>query len=188
MTRWDPDTRDRLQQAAMALFFERGFEAVTVAEIAERAGLTKRTFFRHFTDKRDVVFARAQALEDTVVLTLTATPAEVAPLRAVTAALTRGAALFTEYRQFAGAVRELVASSAELRERDLLKTASLAAALSRTLQGRGVEAQQAELTARTGTTIFTSAYDRWIDRGGEPEFADVVQECLDDLRAAVGTD
>src|SRR6476469_4535284 len=92
MARWDPDSRDRLVQAAMELYGERGFEQTTVAEIAKRAGLTERTFFRHFADKREVLFWGANALQDLLVRTLDAVPVSTAPMDAVAIAVEAAAA------------------------------------------------------------------------------------------------
>ena len=74
MGRWEPNARGRLEQAAMELYLERGFDQTTVAEIAERAGLTERTFFRHFADKREVLFAGAGALQELLVSAVAGAP------------------------------------------------------------------------------------------------------------------
>src|SRR5580700_10488012 len=100
MVRWEPDSRGRLAQAAMDLYGEQGFDRTTVAEIAERAGLTERTFFRHFTDKREVLFFGAQALQDLLVSTVVNAPASATPLDAVTRALEAAGQMFAERRDF----------------------------------------------------------------------------------------
>ena len=99
MGRWEPDARGRLEQAALALYGERGFEQTTVAEIAERAGLTERTFFRHFADKREVLFAGAGALQELLVSTVASAPDSAAPIDAVAAALEAAGALLQERRE-----------------------------------------------------------------------------------------
>src|SRR6202035_2298884 len=87
MGRWEPNARGRLEQAALELYLERGFEQTTVAEIAKRAGLTERTFFRHFADKREVLFSGAGALEELLVSAVAGAPESSAPMAAVAAGL-----------------------------------------------------------------------------------------------------
>ena len=125
MPRWEPDAQGRLQQAAMTLFLERGYAAVTVAEIADRAGLTKRTFFNHFPDKREVLFAGAQDFEAGIVKHLTEAPDDLAPIDAAIAALTHSSLELAQYSDYARIRRDLIASSPELQERDLIKMTSL---------------------------------------------------------------
>src|SRR3989441_9214047 len=115
MSRWEPNARGRLEQAALQLFIERGFEQTTVAEIARRAGLTERTFFRHFADKREVLFAGAEDLAELVVTTLAAAPAAAGPLDATAAALDTVAAAFHDRRPFARRRQSVIAAHAELR-------------------------------------------------------------------------
>ena len=101
MGRWEPDARGRLEQAALELYGERGFEQTTVAEIAERAGLTERTFFRHFADKREVLFGGAGVLEELLVSTVADAPESAAPIDAVAAALEAAGAVLQERRELA---------------------------------------------------------------------------------------
>src|SRR4051812_19808461 len=101
MARWEPDAQGRLQQAAVTLFRERGYADVTVAEIADRAGLTKRTFFNHFTDKREVLFAGAPAYEQSVLTYLAEADAGLGPLDAAVAALTRSSLDLAAYGEYA---------------------------------------------------------------------------------------
>ena len=129
MGRWEPDARGRLEQAALELYGERGFEQTTVAEIAERAGLTERTFFRHFADKREVLFAGADALQELLVDTVADAPASAAPIDAAAAGLEAAGALLQERRELARQRQAIIAANAELQERELIKLASLAAAL-----------------------------------------------------------
>src|SRR6516225_9018777 len=100
MSRWEPGARGRLEQAAMELFLERGFEQTTVTEIAGRAGLTQRTFFRHFADKREVLFGGSGALQELLVSTLASAPESAAPIDAVAAALEAAAAGLQERREY----------------------------------------------------------------------------------------
>lgn len=186
MGRWDPDARGRLEQAAWGLYLENGFDDVTVAEIAERAGLTKRTFFRYFDDKREMLFAGADALQDSVVAAVSDAASDVAPIDAVVAALAAGGGTLAQFSEFARRRRDLVASSADLQERELIKLASLTAAVAEALRDRGVARATARLTAHAGVTVFATAFDRWVDADGVPDFPALVRQTLDDLRGAIG--
>ncbi|GAB4081008.1 helix-turn-helix transcriptional regulator [Modestobacter muralis] len=186
MGRWEADAGGRLQYAAMSLYFERGYDAVTVAEIAERAGLTKRTFFRHYADKREVLFAGAPAFQAGVVAAVAAAPVDQAPVDTVIAALAEtGGAQLAQYGEWARARRDLVESSADLRERALIKSADLAAAVAAALRERGVAPGQATLTAHAAVTAFTVGYDRWADGNGVGDLPTAVRETLADLRTAL---
>src|SRR6202047_4369135 len=123
MVRWEPNARGRLERAALELYSERGFEQTTVAEIAERAGLTERTFFRHFTDKREVLFAGSGELQDLLVQTVADARARATPLDAVAAGIEAIGTVLQESRghAFARQRQSIVAASAELRERELNK-------------------------------------------------------------------
>ena len=163
MARWEPDSRGRLEQAALALYGERGFENTTVAEIAARAGLTERTFFRHFADKREVLFWGAGALQELLVTAVADAPDAAAPIDAVAAALDAAGALLEERRESARQRQAVIAASAELRERELIKLASLASALADALRRRGVKDPAATLSAEAGIAVFRVAFERWVD-------------------------
>ncbi|OXM62743.1 TetR/AcrR family transcriptional regulator [Amycolatopsis vastitatis] len=188
MSRWEPNTRVRLLDAALDLFGGRGYDSVTVAEIAERAGLTKRTFFRHFTDKREVLFAGQEALSRIFAEAITAVPASASPMEAVAAALAAAAAPFgPQRRERAKQVQAVVAGHSDLRERELLKHATLTAAMAGALRERGVPAPAASLAAEIGGLAFTTGFARWIEPGNEREFAELAREALDELVAATAT-
>ena len=184
MGRWEPDAAGRLQQAAMALFLERGYAEVTVAEIADRAGLTKRTFFNHFPDKREVLFAGAAAFEAAVVGYLDEASEAMAPLDAAVDALTRGGLTLSGYIAYANARRQLIDSSPELQERDLVKMSLLASAIARALGRRHVPAGMATLTAQAAVGVFAAAYASWAKDNGA-DFGTLMQRSLADLRKAV---
>ncbi|MFE3738475.1 TetR family transcriptional regulator [Streptomyces sp. NPDC059134] len=183
MSRWEPNARGRIEQAALELYGERGFEQTTVAEIAQRAGLTERTFFRHYADKREVLFAGARALEEFVVDALTRVPGSVAPIDAVCAALEATGDLFEERRASALRRHAVITAHPELRERELIKLASLSAALAGTLRGRGVGDPGASLAAEAGTAVFKVAFERWIEGSGRPDLRELIRDSLAELKA-----
>jgi AcrR family transcriptional regulator len=186
MVRWQADARGRLQEAAMTLFFERGYDQVTVADIAEHAGLTKRSFFNHFTEKREVVFANVDGLQASVLAALAETDSDLAPLDAAVRAFTRAVAPMADYPELARARRALIDSSPELRERDLMKMATMTAAVADALVRRGVPRRNAIFAAQAATTVITTAVDEWA-REPERGLAAAIQGALDDLRAALGS-
>jgi AcrR family transcriptional regulator len=183
MGRWEPDARGRLEQAALALYGERGFEQTTVAEIAARAGLTERTFFRHFADKREVLFAGSSSLQDLLVSTLASTPDSAAPIDAVAAAIEAAGALLQERREYARRRQAVIAANAELQERELIKLASLSAALADTLRRRGVGDPAASLTAEAGIAVFRIAFECWIKEPNQRDLPQLMRESLDELKA-----
>lgn len=185
MVRWQPGARERLQAAALERFAAAGFDGTTVAEIAATAGLTERTFFRHFADKREVLFGGdpGSALREVVVAGLADAPADAAPLDAVAAALDAGAAFFTEERRpFARRRQRVVGAHAELRERELVKLASISAALAAGLRERGVDEPVASLTAETALAVFRVAFDRWVAPGETRDLTDLTRDSLATLR------
>jgi AcrR family transcriptional regulator len=186
MGRWEPDSRGRLEQAAFALFAERGFENTTVAEIAERAGLTERTFFRQYSDKREVLFAGGSEFQELVVTAIAGAPASLPPIDAVAAGLDAAAALLEERRAFARMRQAIIAANAELRERELIKLASLSAAIADTLRGRGLADPAASITAEVAIAVFRVAFERWLDEGNRLGLPRIMRESLDELKAQVG--
>src|SRR5256714_10845538 len=158
MARWEPDSRGRLEQAALDLYGERGFENTTVAEIAARAGLTERTFFRYFADKRKVLCWGAGALQELLVSAVASAPDSASPIDAVAAALEAAGTLLQERREFARQRQSVIAANTELQERELIKLASLSAALAGTLRQRGVSDTAASLTAEAGIAVFKIAF------------------------------
>jgi AcrR family transcriptional regulator len=183
MARWEPDSRGRLEQAAFALYGERGFERTTVAEIAKRAGLTERTFFRHFADKREVLFAGSAALQDLLASTVVDAAEGLAPIDAVGAAIEAAGAQLEERRERARQRHAIIAATAELRERELIKLASLAAALADALRQRGVDEPAASLTAEAGIAVFRIAVDRWVDEANQRTLPELVRDSFGQLRA-----
>jgi AcrR family transcriptional regulator len=184
MSRWKPDARGRLAQAAMELYGERGFEQTTVAEIAERAGLTERTFFRHFADKREVLFDGASVLQATLVEGVAVAPAGAAPIQVVAAALRSVAPIFNDRRPFVRQRQAIIAAHPDLQERELIKLAALATSLAGALHERGVGEPDASLAAEAGIAVFRIGFDRWITApDGGPGLAEVMDELFGSLSA-----
>jgi AcrR family transcriptional regulator len=189
MGRWEPNARGRLEQAAMALFETRGYDRTTVEEIAARAGLTERTFFRYFADKREVLFGASKGLERLIVDNIASVPPGTPPLEAVTAALQATASIFEERRSYARKRRGIIAAHAELRGRELIKLASLAAAIAQSLRRRGVAPAVADLVAELGIAIFRNAFERWVDDKAQRALTRHIQAAVEELKAvAAGTD
>ena len=182
MTRWEPDAQGRLTKAAIELFAERGYDDTTVTAIAERAGLTKRTFFRYFADKREVLFSGAEQLEEVWLAGAAAAPADAEPLAIVTAGFGPLAELFEERLEFARLRAEIIASNAELMERELIKLQGLARELKNTLLARGVARNAAILAAQAGVTVFHVAFARWVEQDDPAAFPRLLAESLEELR------
>ena len=183
MGRWEPDAAGRLRVAAMDLFVERGYEQTTVADIAQRAGVTARTFFRHFSDKREVLFGGSETLQDRMVAAVDDAPAATTPMDAVAAALDAAADMLGERRDYARQRQAVIVAHAELRERELNKMAGLAAALADGLRRRGVRDPDAALAAEAGVAVFRVAFERWSSGTAGADLATVMRESLEQLRA-----
>lgn len=180
--RWEPNARGRLELAALELYVERGFEQTTVAEIAKRAGLAERTFFRHFTDKREVLFWGAGALQDLFVTTVTNAPGSYSPLQAVGEALEAAGGLLQERRDGALRRQNIISANPELQERELIKLASLASAIARALRERGVNELAASLTGEAGIAVFKIGFERWVADVDGRDLREHIRESLDELK------
>jgi AcrR family transcriptional regulator len=185
MSRWEPNARSRLEQAALTLYVDRGFEQTTVAEIAREAGLTERTFFRHFADKREVLFSGSSALQELLVGTVAEAPASATPMDAVAAAFDAAGALLQERRPYALRRQSVISAHAELRERELLKLASLATAVADALRHRGVPDPAASLAAEAGIAVFKVAFESWIDEVDDRDLQSVIRASFDELRSVI---
>jgi AcrR family transcriptional regulator len=183
MSRWEPNARERLEQAAMELYRERGFDQTTVADIAARAGLTERTFFRHFADKREVLFGGSAALQQLLAEAVTAAPGSMGPLDTVASALEASSAMFDERREFAKVRHALIEGHPELKERELIKLAALATGIAGALRRRGVTEPAAGLAAEAGIAVFKLAFARWVQDPKGRDLAHHVRESLKALRA-----
>ena len=185
MSRWKPNARDRLEQAALDLYQERGFEQTTVAEIAERAGLTERTFFRYFADKREVLFGGQTKLYEIYVNAITSAPVSAAPLDAVAASFEAIAPLFQGRYELARQRQSVIGANPELQERELLKRASLVSVMADALRRRGVSDPAASLAAEIGVLSFTTAFARWVSDPDEQDLSHLIRESLDQLKAII---
>ncbi len=183
MARWEPNARERLEQAALALYGERGFEQTTVTEIAKRAGLTERTFFRHFADQREVLFGGAGALREVCANAVAEAPGSAAPIDVIGAVLDAVAGLFEERHESVRQRQAVIAANPELQERELIKLASLAGTLTDALRRRGVTDPAAGLAAEVGIAVFRVAFERWVSATGEPDLRQLMRQALTELKA-----
>jgi AcrR family transcriptional regulator len=187
MARWEPGARERMVLAAVDLFTEQGYDATTVAQIAERAGVTKSTFFRHFPDKRELLVAGQEALSQLLTEGIAEAPETASPLEAVAAGLERASsAMGPMNRELGPRLKAAIAASTELQERDALKSVGLAAAMTSALAARGVPDAIAHLAGEMGVLAFKRGYARWLeaDRDTEGGLAPYTAAALQDLRAA----
>ena len=185
MARWRPDARERLVVAALDLFTEQGYDNTTVAQIAERAGLTKSTFFRHFPDKRDVLAAGQDALSRLLAGGIAAAPHDATPLAAVAAGLEAAGGAMTSFnRELGPKLRAAIASSSELQERDALKQVGLAAAMTAALRARGIPDPAASLAAELGVLAFKTAYARWAESDNGRQLGELARASLYELHTA----
>jgi AcrR family transcriptional regulator len=185
MGRWAPDARGRLAKAAMELYAEQGFEQTTVAEIAARAGLTERTFFRHFADKREVLFYGMEMMRSLLVQAVADAPASATAMEAVGAAFQAAGAVLQENPERVRLRDAIVSANADLRERELIKLATLAGVVAGALRDRGVPEPAASLTAETGAAVFKVAFARWVSEPGQPDLPEIIRESMAELRSAV---
>ena len=187
MTRWSPDARGRLAQSAMELFAKRGYDQTTVAEIAERAGLTERTFFRHFADKKEVLFG-ANELRDLLVAAVAHAPSSASPMEAVADGLLAAGRVFSDERRVYSRRRQsIIAANAVLRERELIKLASIASAIAEALRQRGVPEPSASLSAEAGIAVFRVTFEQWVDASNGLDWSKVLGTSLAELKILVAS-
>jgi len=185
VVRWSPDARGRLERAAFELFAEQGFSATTVPEITARAGLTTRTFFRYFADKREVFFA-GDEIPELARRVLAAAPPGLDPVVLLEQGLRQVAAdRFDGHRDEVRLRRDLVDADPSLRERDAQKRADLVAVLRPGLQARGVDALEAALLAELTVVVLHVAMRAWLDDPAEESMSDVVSRCFTRLRGVL---
>ncbi|WP_310964705.1 TetR/AcrR family transcriptional regulator [Nocardioides terrisoli] len=190
MARWEPGARERIVLAALDLFTEQGYDDTTVAQIAERAGITKSTFFRHFPDKRELLAAGQETLSRLLSEGIAEAPAGASPLDAVAAGLERASSEMGPInRELGPRISAAVAASAELQERALLKNVGLAAAMTAALVGRGTPDPVAHLAAELGVLAFKRGFAEWTegDGDGTDPLAPYTLAALNELRVATAS-
>ena len=187
MVRWEPGAPERLQRAALELFATHGFEQTTAAEIAQSVGLTERTFFRHFSDKREVLFHGQHEFVQAFLAGVDAAPPEASPIEIVASALQAAASFFPDERRTYSRLRQsVIDQNPALQERELQKLAGLATTVADALRARGVDDLAATLAAESGATVFGIAFTRWIREGEDRSLADIAADVLRQLRAVAG--
>jgi AcrR family transcriptional regulator len=188
VVRWEPGAPERLQAAALELFATRGFEQTTAADIARSVGLTERTFFRHFSDKREVLFQGQHQLVQAFLAGVEAAPPEASPIEVVASALRSGTSFFPdERRPHSRARQSVIDQNPALQERELHKLAGLAATLAGALRARGVDELAAALAAESGVSVFGIAFAHWIREGEQRSLADIAAAVLRELRVVTAT-
>ena len=186
MVRWEPGTRERLQAAALELYAAKGFEETTVVEIAQSVDLTERTFYRYFTDKREAIFAGQDVFQQGFLDGIAAAPHDATPLEIVSSAVRAGSELFTDDRRPHSRQRAaVIAATPELRERELLKMATLGTTIATALRERGVPEPAATLAAESGTTVFRMAFERWLAPSSKHSLIELERELFAQLEALI---
>ncbi|AQZ63652.1 Transcriptional regulator, TetR family [[Actinomadura] parvosata subsp. kistnae] len=184
MTRWEPGAAERLQEAALDLFATQGFEQTTATEIAQAVGLTERTFFRHFSDKREVLFHGQHLFTQAFLDGVQAAPPDASPMEIVASALRSATSSFPDERRPHSRSRQAVIDqNPALQERERHKLASLAAALADALRARGVDDLAATLAAESGVTVFKVAFIRWLREDERRSLTDLAEDVLRELLA-----
>jgi AcrR family transcriptional regulator len=187
MSRWAPNARERLEDAALELFADHGYEATSVAQIAERAGLNRATFFRHFADKREILFGGEERLVGLFVSGIREAGPEATLAECLQSALRAAASLMTEeQRRKADRRRSVAAANVEVQERGLLKRRMMAHAIAAALLDRGVDELTALLGAEIAILAFGIALQRWVGSDGADPFSVHAGAALGDLQARVG--
>jgi AcrR family transcriptional regulator len=182
MVRWEPGARERLQAAALELFATRGFEQTTAAEIAQSVGLTERTFFRHFSDKREVLFYGQDLFLQSFLDGVEAAAPDASPLEIVASALQAAATFFPDDRRPYSRMRQsVIDQNPALQEREQHKFAGLATTVAKALRARGIGDPAATLAAQSGATVFGIAFAQWIREGEDRSLADIASDVLHEL-------
>jgi AcrR family transcriptional regulator len=184
MVRWEPGAVDRLHNAALELYATKGFEETTVAEIAQSAGLTERTFFRYFADKREVLFGGSELFQQQFLDGIAKAPKDASPLEVVIEAVTHAAAFFSDDRRASSRRRtQIIAANPQLQERELHKMSSLATAIATALRERGIHEPAATLAAESGVTVFRMSFAQWIADGADRSLIDIERDLFAELTA-----
>ena len=184
MVRWEPGAPERLQQAALELFAVRGYEQTTATEIAQAVGLTERTFFRHFSDKREVLFYGQQLLTDAFLAGVVEAPLDASTMELVTSVLRSASTFFPDERRAYSRTRQsVIDQNPALQEREAHKLTSLGGRLADALRARGVDDLAADVAARATVMAFGVAFIQWIREGERRSFHDITVDVLRTLMA-----
>ena len=188
MPRWEPDAPQRLADAALELFAKNGYDNTTVLDIAQHAGLTKSTFFRHFASKREVLFGE-DVLTEHLARAVASAPAGASPFESVTVGLEAlGQEIFTpDYRTFATRRRTVIEAHPDLQEREALKLLNLAGSVARALTHRGTPALTAQVTAELSMVVLKVTYERWTDLDNISEYGAITRQVLGEVHAVLST-
>jgi AcrR family transcriptional regulator len=187
VSRWQPHARERLENAALELFVRNGYDRTTVAQIADRAGVNRATFFRHFTDKREVLFGGEDVLAQLFSDAIAVAPAEATLADCLRAALLAAEVAMTAQLRVAAIRRiSVVAATRELQERALLKHARIAASVVAALRERGEDELSARFGAEMTVLAFNVAFERWMAANEGDAFSPIAEAVWADLRARVG--
>lgn len=186
MSRWQPHARERLERAALELFVENGFADTTVPQITARAGLTTRTFFRHFVDKREVLFAAEEQLPSLVARLMAQAPASLGPLEIIEYGLEEVASTRLKgQRSYLVARRSVIQSDEGLRERELRKLSVLSESVAREFLNRGFGQLTSALTAHLAVDVFSVSLTRWLDEEDEQLLSDIIHDTVRALHLLV---
>jgi AcrR family transcriptional regulator len=187
MARWEPGAPERLQKAALELFATRGYEQTTATEIAQSVGLTERTFFRHFSDKREVLFYGQDVFVQAFLTGVDTAPPGASPIEIIACALQSAASLFPDERRPHSRTRQsVIEQNPALQEREAHKLAGLATTVADALRARGVDELAATLAAESGATVFGIAFTQWIREGEQRSLADISADVLRELLTLTG--
>jgi AcrR family transcriptional regulator len=187
MARWEPGAPERLQKAALELFATRGYEQTTATEIAQSVGLTERTFFRHFSDKREVLFYGQDVFVQAFLAGVDTAPPGASPIEIIACALQSAASLFPDERRLHSRTRQsVIEQNPALQEREAHKLAGLATTVADALRARGVDELAATLAAESGATVFGIAFTQWIREGEQRSLADISADVLRELLTLTG--
>jgi len=183
MGRWEPDAAGRLREAALVLFTERGYEQTTVADIAEQAGVTPRTFFRYYPDKREVLFGGSGPMREAVELAVAQTPDTAPPIEVARAALHALAGVISTNREWSRRRQAVIMANAELHERELAKLAGVATTIADGLRARHVPDEEAALTGEVAMVVLRRAFERWVSTSDDADLRALIDRSLDLLRS-----
>jgi AcrR family transcriptional regulator len=188
VSRWAPDARERLEAAALDLFAENSYEETTVAQIADRAGLNRATFFRHFSDKREILFGGEDRLAELFTAGIRSAAPDGTVSECLRAAFVSADVAMTEEQRVKTARRALVvASNVEVQERGLLKHARIARAISAALRERGIDELSARLGSEIGLLAFSVGVEHWLQSRTNESFSHHAAAALDELQARSAT-